>query len=510
MSRSLTIAKNSGYLYFRMLLVLGTSLYTVRVVLQALGLDDFGIYSLAGGIVAIFAFLNNTMSSAAQRFLGIDIGKGDGVALGKTFNATLVAHAVIAVLVVVLGESLGLWALKHVLNIPESRFDAAVNVLHLSIATTVALILRTPYNALIIARQKMWFFSATSVLEALLKLGVAFAISHTSFDRLVYYAAMVCAVSWLMLACYAGFCRFKFAESRLVLHRERGIYSDLVAFISWSFIGSLANVFRTQGVNTLLNVFFGPALNAAHGVMTQAQSSATQFAGSFHMALSPEIYQSYAKNNLQRMSSLIFLGSKLNFILLALLVVPAIHGIDYLLVLWLKSPPPYSAVFIKWMLVNILLETVSQPLMTAAAATGRIRNYQLVVGGGVLLNLPLAWLAFRLGGNPETFLYVAVAIQFFTFALRIWFLQRMIDFDARAYGRTVAAPLLLLSGIGAGLLVLAAAWLGPPRSLTGLVISSASLVLPMIFASLFFGLGKQERNYILEKFKKRKGSSHGN
>ncbi|WP_459040620.1 lipopolysaccharide biosynthesis protein [Stenotrophomonas sp. PSU-St83] len=507
MSRTLKIAKNSAYLYLRMLLVLGASLYTVRVVLQALGVDDFGIYSVAGGIVAIFSFLNNTMSAAAQRFMGIDIGKGDQVALGRTFNATFIVHTAIAVGVVILGETLGMWLLRSALDIPEGRVAAATMVLHLSVAASVALILRTPFNALIISRQRMWFFSLTSVLEALMKLIIAFAISHTGLDRLVLYAALVCCVSWLILGCYMLFCHLQFSESRLAPHREWKIYAALASFISWSFIGSLSNVFRTQGANTLLNVFFGPALNAAHGVMTQAQSAATQFAGSFHLALSPEIYHSYAQGDRTRLQSLVTMGSKLNFILLAILVVPAIHCVDHLLVIWLKTPPPHSSTFIKWMLVNILLETVSQPLMTAAAATGRIRNYQLVVGGVILLNLPLTWLAFTLHAGPESFLYIALAIQVVTFWLRIWFLKRMIDFDAVAYVKTVAVPLLLLFGIAGGLLIASDAWLGPPLTFTDIASHGVLLALPMAAVSIFIGLGKNERAYIVNKLKSRKNSN---
>jgi len=507
MSRSLKIAKNSAYLYLRMLLVLATSLYTVRVVLQALGVDDFGIYSVAGGIVAIFSFLNNTMSAAAQRFMGMDIGKGDQVALGKTFNATFVAHVAIAAGVVVLGETLGMWLLRRALDIPQGRLAAAVMVLHLSVAASVALILRTPFNALIISRQKMWFFSATSVIEALMKLAIAFMISHTGLDRLVLYAALVCCVSWLMLGCYFLFCQMQFSESRFAPHREWKIYAALASFISWSFIGSLSNVFRTQGSNTLLNVFFGPALNAAHGVMTQAQSAATQFASSFHLALSPEIYQSYAQGERKRLQSLVTMGSKLNFILLGILFLPAIHCIDYLLFIWLKTPPPHSATFIKWMLVNILLETVSQPLMTAASATGRIRNYQLVVGGVILLNLPLTWLAFALHSRPESFLFIALVLQVVTFCLRIWFLKRMMDFDAVAYIKTVALPLLMLLGIAGGLLLAANVWLGPPLTFFDIALHGMLLALPMAAASVVVGLGKDERIYIVNRIKSRKNSN---
>lgn len=493
MTKALTIAKNSTYLYLRMLVVLATSLYTVRVVLHTLGVVDFGIYGVAGGMVTMFAFLNSTMSSAAQRFLGIEIGKGDDYALGRTFNSVLVIHIVISVALVILGESLGLWLLNHKLDIPSSRLQAANVVLHLSISATVALVLRTPYNALIIARERMWFFSATSLIEAMLKLGIAFAIATTLYDRLEFYAVLVCAVSWLMLAVYIIFCRLQFSESKLVPHAEGRIYRSLVSFISWSFIGSLANVLRTQGVNSVLNIFFGPSLNAAYGVMSQAQNAATQFTGSFQMALSPQIYQSHAQGERGTLHSLIFIGAKLNFILLALLVIPAIYGMSFLLNVWLGTPPAYAETFVKWMLVVLLIETISQPLVTAAAATGNIRNYQVVVAGTVLLNLPLSWLAFRAGYGPVSFLYIALLVQICTFGLRVWFLHGMIDLNFRFFLKIVVVPLLMVTLAGAASLVFMLLVFGEPNNFGDLVVGSSVLLCCAIFFGIFLGLRSDER-----------------
>ena len=504
MSKSLAIAKNSVYLYFRMLVVLGTSLYTVRIVLKALGVEDFGIYGVAGSIVAIFAFLNNTMSIAAQRFLGIDIGKNDNVALGKTFNATLVAHTIIALILIVLGETFGLWLLNNKLNIPEHRLPAANIVMHLSIAATIGLVLRMPFNALIVARQKMWFFSITSIAEALLKLAIAFSIAHASIDRLIFYAALVCTVSWLMLIWYISFCRLKFPESQLSMHRDWPIYKGLAAFISWSFIGSLSNVFRTQGVNMLLNVFWGPMLNAAYGVMTQAQTAAAQFANSFQMALSPQIYQSHAQGNRQRMNALLFTGTKLNFILLAFLVLPALYGMDYLLKLWLGQPPPYASTFIKWMLVNQLLESMSQPLITAAAATGNIRNYQLVVAGVMSTSVPLSGLGFYISHDPYIFLYIFFATQLLAFALRIWFLKDMIDLQVGDFLLSVASPLFVLSIISAALLYMVTFFWGTPNSIGSLAVGAITIILSMIPLFFFIGTNHAERAFFGEWISKRK------
>jgi len=497
------IAKNALALYFRMLVVLGTSLYTTRIVLNALGATDYGLYSVAGAIVSLFAFLNNAMSMAAQRFMGADIGRKDATALGRTFNAVLALHIVIALVIVVVSESLGMWLLMRKLEIPHDRISAAITVFHFSVAATVAMILKSPFNALILARERMPFFSLTSIVEAAFKLAVAFAIVRVTFDKLEFYAALTCLLSWLMLLWYLLFCRFKFPESRLALHRNGGVYRNIVGLISWGFIGNLSSALRDQGTNILLNVFFGPLLNAAYGVMGQAKAAATQFSGSFSLALNPQIYQSHAQGNFPRLHALVFTGAKLNFILLSVLVIPALYGMEYVLKLWLWNPPEHSSTFVKWMLVNLLLETISQPMMTAAFSTGKIRNYQLVVGGTILLSLPLTYLAFRFTGSPVTFLYLATSIQLITFGLRVWFLRYMINLQVEKFLKLVALPLLALGCIGGMLIYLAKTTIGAPYDFIGLVLGCFSILLPWVMACYFIGLNRRERKLLLEQLTKK-------
>lgn len=499
MTRSSKILKNSAYLYFRMLIVLAASLYTVRVVLNALGVQDLGIYGIAGGMVAIFAFLNSTMTRAAQRFLGLDIGRNDPAALRRTFNAVLAANTFIAVLTVVISLTLGLWLLNYRLEIPSDRLHAANVVLFYSVATTVAMVLRTPYSALIISHQKMWFFTLTSVVEALLKLGVAFMISHSDDDRLTLYAALTCGVSWALFICYAAFCRVSFPASRLLFERNPELYRSLLAFTSWSFIGNLAHVFRTHGVNMLLNVFFGTSLNAAHSVMTQAQGAASQFTSSFELALSPQIYKSYGQGNVEEVRTLVFIGAKLNFLMFAILVAPAIYGMDFILDLWLGRQLDYLSAFVSWMLITQLIETLSQPLMVAAFAAGNIKRYQLAVGGTILLNLPLSWAAFHFGGSPTSFLYVAFAIQIATFALRVWFLKGMIQLHVRGFMTRVVVPLMLLSTVAVAIVALVTEVLPSPTSLWSFVKGAIAIEIPLLLGCLFIGFTSAERQSLWKK-----------
>lgn len=501
MTKTKAIAKNSLHLYCRMLVVLAASLYTVRVVLNALGVDDFGIYGVAGGMVALFAFLNSTMTRAAQRFLGVELGRGDPEASNRTFNAILAANAAIALFVVLVSLTLGLWLLNNKLNIPPSRLDAARIVLFYSVATTAAMILRTPFSAVIISRQRMWFFSATSIGEAALKLGTAFAISHSpdGVDKLELYAILTCAVSWLLLACYVMFCRRHFLESRIRVVNRWEPYRTLGAFVSWSFIGNFAYVARTQGVNVLLNIFFGTSLNAAYGVMNQAQGAASQFTNSFELALSPQIYQSYGKGDRAAVLSLVSFGSKLNFMLFAVLVGPAIYGMDYVLNLWLGRSIDYLTQFVIWMLILQLIETISQPLMVAALATGNIKRYQLAVGGTILLNLPLTALAFSLGYGPTSFLYIAVVIHLLTFALRLAFMRPMIGMNIALFLRDVGARLAVASILGAAAVVACRWYFGNPGSLLELLRGSIVLLPVIVAICVLVGLTAPERRMLISK-----------
>lgn len=490
-------------MYLRMLIVLGASLYTVRVTLNALGVEDLGIYGIAGGMVTLFAFLNATMTRAGQRFLGIEIGRNDPVALNKTFNAVLAANFAIAVFVVILSTTLGFWLLNHKLSIPTHRLPAANIVLAYSIATTVAMIMCTPYSALIISRQKMWFFTIISVLDALLKLAVAFLIAHSTHDRLTLYAALMCGTSWTLLLCYILFSRTNFPESKLAIHADRPLYGELLSFTSWSFIGNLAHVLRTQGVNMLLNVFHGTSLNAAHGVMTQAQGAATQFTSSTELALSPQIYRSYGEGDMAAVRSMVFTGAKLNYMMLAVLVAPALYGMDYILYFWLDKHLAYLSEFVSWMLLAQLIETLSQPLMVAAFATGNIKRYQLAVGGTILLNLPFTWFAFKLGASPPTFLYVAFGIQLAAFSLRVCLLRTMIKLDIKSFLHEVVLRLLVISAVAAALIFLVKSVLPTPSTFAELLAGSTLISLPLVVVCAIVGLNANERRLLNEKFLKR-------
>lgn len=501
MSRSKRIAKNTIYLYVRLLIVMAVSLYTVRVVLHALGVQDYGLYSVAAASVAIFAFIGGALSQASQRFLSIDIGRGDQPALAKTFAAAFTLHLGVAAIVVLLSETLGLWIFNTQLNIPEPRVLAANHVYQLSILSSVLMILQTPFMALIVAREELWFFALVGMLEAISKLVVAYAVLNFEGDRLELYAAFIFLSSIALFLLYVGFAMAKFKEARLRPHADWDAYKDMAGFVGWSFIGNAAVAGRTQGVNLLLNIFFGPLANAAYAVMTQVQNAVNSFTSSLQTALSPQIYQSYGKGRIGDFHSLTLIGSKISFMLLLILVVPIMHALDYLLHNWLGVVPAHADAFVRGIMVVLLIDTASLPLVAALAATGKIKWYQITVGGVLLLNVPISYLAFRTTGRPDVFVYVAIILSVVALLLRLIFLRRLVSLRVGEYGQRVALPVIAVSAFSFALLMLAKRVLGEPQSLPDVAVSTGAILPLVILGCFLLGVTRQEKVYVINKAK---------
>lgn len=479
--------------------MMATTLYTLRLVLQALGIQDFGIYGVAAASVTMLAFVNHAMAQAAQRFLSMDLGVGNLAGANVTFNVTLGIHIAGAVSVLVVGETIGLWLLNNKLSIPSDRILAANAVFHLSLATCIFQIIQAPFSALVIAHEKMWFFSLASVVDAVLKLAAAYLVLAWSGDRLVLYAALILLGSLLLLLFHAVFCLRHFKEARPRLYWRRDDYVRQLSFIGWSMFGNLASAARTQGVNILLNIFFGPAANAAHGVMSQTQSAVSAFSNSFQTALSPQIYQRFARSEIRGMHHLVCAGSRFSLILMLVVIVPAYYHTESLLKVWLTQVPTHAVAFVRGILIVVLLESMSLPLISAAAATGRIKWYQIIVGGALLLNLPLSYIAFRVTGNPESFIVIAIALAFLTLLLRLWFLKGMIEFDISNYARSTVLPSVVVVGLSALGLAIFYAVRPPQDSLPQIAFDSAVLFMVTAGVSIIFGLTQLEKEFLFRK-----------
>lgn len=443
------IAKNTLMLYFRMILTMLVSLYTSRVVLNVLGVSDYGTYNVVGGVVAMFGFFNSAMSAATQRFLSYELGRNDYVQLRKTFNATLIIHSVIAILIFILAETIGLWFVNTQLNLPEGRMEAARWVYHFSVLSFMVSIIQVPFNSIIIARERMSVYAYMSILEVVLKLIIVFVLTWIAFDKLKLYGILLFTVSFIVASIYRIYCLKQFDETRFKLVKDRDLYKTLISYSGWNLFGNVAGVAKGQGVSIILNIFFGTVVNAAQGVANQVSAAVTSFVGNFQMASNPQIIKSYAAEDKAYMTNLVIRTSKFSFYLLFILTLPVMLEIEYILKLWLKLVPDYTAVFTILILINALIDTVSGPLMTSLQATGKIKVYQSVVGILLILILPISYLFFKLGFPPESTFLVSISIAVIAFIFRLLLTKKQIpEFSIRQFLQEILIrniPVILLS-----------------------------------------------------------------
>ena len=469
------IARNTLLLYVRMLLLLFIGLFTSRVVLAALGETDYGVYNAVGGMVTVFTFLTASISSAISRFLAFELGNGgDATRMRKLFSAGIAIQLVFALVLVILAETAGLWFLHHRMNIPDGRMGAAEIVLQCSLVALVIQLLAIPYNAAIIAREKMSAFAFISLLEAGLKLAVALMVKYCLNDRLVLYAFLMAAVALVVRMSYGYYCRRHFPESRGKLIVDRSLLREIFSFSGWNFFGSSSYVLNTQGVTILVNIFFGVALNAARGVALQIENIAKQFVSNFLTAINPQITKSWASGNRDYCFSLVAKGVKFSLLVILAFFLPLYFEAECALDLWLAKVPAHSADFVRLALVGLLVDMVGNPLLTLILATGKVRNYYLLTGLTSYLCLPLAWLAFKLGAPVEwsyvsfILIYLIVLLERFVMARRIasfplgkFFrsLAPMLQVFALAFALAFMAHLLMPQGILRLLLVCTVSWL---------------------------------------------------
>lgn len=436
------VAKNTLFLYFRMILIMLVTLYTSRVVLAELGIQDYGIYNVVGGVVMMFSFLNNCMSSSTQRFLTFELGKGDNEKLKKVFSAALNIHIAIAVLIVFLAETAGLWFLNHKLNIPCDRMSAANCVFQFSILTFCVNIIQVPYNATLIAHEKMSIYAYISILEALMKLGIVYILAVIRTDKLIVYGIMIFFVQLIIRMIYQIYCRRRYIECRFRLFWDKSLYMEMAGFAGWNLFGSLAWLLRDQGLNIVLNVFFGPVINAARGIASQVSNAVMGFISNFQVALNPQITKNYAIGETLEMEKLAYLGIKFSFILLFMMAFPLALNINFVLHLWLKEIPDYAGYFIVLILADSLVGNLfGVPLMTSLSATGKIRVYQIVVSSIIILILPVGYLALRMGYDAPVVFYISIMFTLISGFVRFLFCRKQIGYSLKILTTSVLLPI---------------------------------------------------------------------
>ena len=500
------IAKNTVLLYFRMILLMAVSLYTSRVVLATLGVEDYGIYNVVGGFIGMLAFLNGAMSGSSQRFITVALGKGDKQYLNKVFSTCLCTHAIIALIVFLIAETVGLWFLIEKLVIPDGRMSAAMIVYQCSVITSIVQIMSYPYNAAIIAHEDMSAFAYISIYEALANLGIVFLIKIGTYDRLSLYAIALLLVKVSVILVYRIYCKRHYFKESIKRVFDKALVKEMFSFTGWNLWGGLAGTLMGQGVNILLNLFFGPIVNAARGLAVQVQSAVNMFATNFQMAINPQIMKTYASGEIDAMHTLIYRSAKFTFILLLCIILPLVVEVDTVLGIWLGNVPQYTDIFVRLTLVTCLIDSVSNPFMTASAATGKVKLYQSVVGGILLLIVPIAYVVLKLGGAPTSVFIVHLCIGMLAFVVRLLIVRGLIDLSIRDYVQNVIYPCTKVLIISI-LLVLLINYI-PSITVFVSLAKMLAILIVVLLASFAFGLSKGERNYVIDKIKNVKRRLH--
>lgn len=439
------IAKNTLLLYFRMILTMVVSLYTSRVVLNTLGIADFGTYNVVGGVVVMFSFLSTAFTTATQRFLTFELGTNNFAAFRQIFSLSIASHIFISIFILLIAETIGLWFLNEKMVIPEDRLYAANWVYQLSICAFIVNLLRTPYNAAIIAHERMAFFALISFVEVLLKLIIVYILVYMHYDKLILYSILTVLVSVFTSFLYYLYCRRNFPECEYFFFWNKGLFYKLTSFSGWSLFGNLAAVSSSQGVNILMNLFFGVVVNSAMGIATQVSSSVNQFVSSFQMAFNPQITKYFAQGNFLKLHQLVYSTAKYSFFMLFIISLPVILLTEPLLQLWLQKPPPYSVDFTRLMIISLLIDTLSGPLWMLAQATGKIRKYQILISVVFFLNIVLAYLVF-LGNSAAVYaLYIRVLVSILLLVVRLRLLSTMMKFKPRKFFEKVILPTIVVA-----------------------------------------------------------------
>lgn len=432
-SNNCRIVKNTIFLYFRMILTLGVTLYTSRVVLNSLGVEDFGIYNVVGGVVTMMAFVSGAMSSATQRFLSFELGKNNTEQLHNVFKMSINIHWLIILIVVLFAETVGLWFVNTQLVIPPERLVAANWVYQCALFAFCCSVLGVPYNASIIAHEKMSAFAYMSIIDVLLKLLVVFLLAAHDGDKLEFYALLLALVSVLILGCYYAYARWYFTVTKFSWYWNAVLFKTLFSYTGWNLFGNLAAVATNQGVNILLNLFFGATVNASRAIAFQVNSAITGFVTSLQISINPQIVKSYANDNHVYMHQLIMGCSKYTFFLLYALALPILLQTETVLTLWLINPPVHAVLFCQLILVDALINSLSGSLMASAQATGNIKRYQVIIGGVLLLNLPLSYLFLSNAGSAHTVFYVSIGTSIAALLFRFVLLKELINLNVTQF-----------------------------------------------------------------------------
>ena len=488
------IVKNTLMLYFRMGLIMFVSLYTSRVVLDALGETDMGIYTTVAGVVMMFAFLSNTMSTACQRFYAYEMGANDHEGVKKVFSISVTVFFLISFIIFILCETLGLYFLYKKIR-TEGRLDAAVWIFQFAIISFIFTIMRMPYQGMVVIKEKMKVFAYISIFEAIGNLGIALVISHSSHDRLILYGLLMLIVNILVSTYYFVYCTKFYEECRYHFCWDTGKFKEIFSFAGWNMVGSLSGICKSQGLTILLNIFFGNAIVSARAMAYKVYSTLQQFSDNFIMAIRPQIIKSYSAGDKAGMFKLVYQGTKFSYYLLYTVCLPILVETPIILDLWLKDVPNYTVIFTRLLIINSLIDATAVPLATAMQAYGKIRDYHLICGGFTLSILSLSYIALKLHYPPESVLFISIVVCTIAIGIRLVFVHNGTKMPILDYLAQTIKPLIIVTVLSCPIPILIE-YLLPYGWGRFFIVVFSSLIFS--FATILaFGLTRSERRQLI-------------
>lgn len=500
-SNNKRIAKNTLFLYGRMLLSMLISLYTARVVLNTLGASDFGLFNVVGGVIAVFAVLKALIATGTQRFLTFEMGKGaDNKRLTAVFSTSLSAFLMIGGVILLLGETIGLWFVNTYLNIPEGREIAANVVYQVSILSMLTSSVMVPYTAAIMSHERMDIYGYVGIGEPLLKLVLVLMLPFLPFDKLISYSFITFIILLISTIAYVIVCNKLFEECKFRLIVDRPLFKSMMGFTMWNMLESISNMLNQQGLDILINIFFGTTINASRAVANQVKHSVHGFASNFLIAMFPQITKTYAAKQYREYYDLMIRGAKFSYMILAILIIPIILNIDYILFLWLKNPPEYASIFCTLVLISLIVSMVSETLFTGIQATGNVKTYQIWTSSITLLNIPLCYLLFKTGSPAYVAFIISIFMSSVLVVCRLIFIGRLTEFPVKKYIRTILFDCFTVTIIA----FIPLYWINSiiNQSVLDLILISFVALIWTGLLFLLFSITKGERRIIFEMINK--------
>lgn len=494
------IAKNTLLLYVRMLFLMVISLYTSRVILNTLGVEDYGINNVVSGFIGMLGFLSGSLGAASSRFITYDLGIGDMSTMKRTFGNIVTIHLLLAVIILFFGETIGLWFVLNKLQIPENRMTAALWVYQFSIFSFMLSIVSVPYNATIIAHERMKAFAYISIVDAILKLLIVYMLVVIPYDKLIIYAILFFCIQVFDRVVYGVYCYRHFEETKTKLAFNKKLFKEIFSFAVWTMNGNLAVIGYTQGINVLLNIFFGPTVNAARGIAVQVQTIVRNFCNNFQMALNPQLTKSYAQNDLDHMQQLLKVSSKFSFFLLYIISLPLMLEAPLILRWWLGIVPEHTVNFLRLILFSSMLIALSNPLIVSVHATGKIKKFQAIEGTMLLCIVPIAYVLLKLFSiKPEYVFCVHIVVEILTQYVRAKIVLPMISMKGIDYFKEVIIPIVKVIIITPILPLII--YYNEDQSVSTFFIICITSLVGVLSGIYYYGCTMSERRYIINKIK---------